>query len=120
MDCHNEDPYSAPVGQVAERAHWPPGRGTEVLDIGVVGDDVARAYERHARQPLQERGISISRLVYHHLDARKHAGGALSEADLVRLVRSCSRIPARCCTDTQRGEQRVRHGDLIYVFRRRQ
>lgn len=114
MDYHNEDPFPARWGRW-RREPMATGRGTEVLYIGVVGDDVARAYERHGRQPLQERGISISRRVYHHLDARKHAGGALSEADLLRLPELLAQ-PRKVLYDTQRGERRVRLGDLIYVF----
>ena len=114
MDCHDEDSFPARWGRW-RREPMATGRGTEVLDIGVVGDDVARAYERHSGQPLQERGISISRRVYHHLDAKKHPSGALSEADLVRLPELLAH-PREVLYDTQRGEQQVRHGDLIYVF----
>lgn len=114
MDCHDEDSFPARWGRWRLEP-MTTGRGTEVLDIGVVGDDVARAYERHAGQPLQERVISISRRVYHHLDARKHASGTLSEADLVRLPKLLAH-PREVLYDTQRGEQHVRHGDLIYVF----
>ena len=109
--------HTAPVSQEAQCQRWrresmTTGRGTETLDIGAVADDVARGDERRAGQPLQGRSISISRRVYYHLNAQNHAAGALNEVDLARLPALLAR-PRRVLYDAQRGERRVRHGDLI-------